>query len=191
MPQGDLHSFSCLSSVEFFSLFFSLSLSLSFSLSLSLSSPPLSFGIESCAFCQAQPQQVISSWPTGQATQPPLGRADRRTILHNTTAFTPALPTALAKKDSHKTPEVHPYAALVRGDPPFFLFSGLRLCGVYPSFRTCGVYPFPLFFQENGIHHSFLCSVTSGSGDRPRKEGSRGGGVYSWAGQWPFCKGPR
>ena len=58
-----------------------------------------------------------------------------------------------------------------RGDPPFFLFPGLRLCGVYPSFRTYGVYPFPLFSQENGIHHSFFCSVTSGSGDRPRKGG--------------------
>ena len=39
---------------------------------------------------------------------------------------------------------------------------------------------FPLFSQENGIHHRFFCSVTSGSGDRPRKEGSRGGGVYSF-----------
>ena len=38
---------------------------------------------------------------------------------------------------------------------------------------------FPLFSQENGIHHSFFCSVTSGSGDRPRKEGCHGGGVYS------------
>ena len=43
-----------------------------------------------------------------------------------------------------------------RGDPPFFLFPGLRLYGVYPSFRTYGVYPFPLFSQENGIHHSFF-----------------------------------
>ena len=67
-----------------------------------------------------------------------------------------------------------------RGDPPFFLFLGLRLYGVYPSFRTYGVYPFPFFSQENGKHHSFFCSVTSGSGDRPRKEGSRGGGVYSF-----------
>ena len=67
-----------------------------------------------------------------------------------------------------------------RGDPPFFLFRGLRLYGVYPSFCTCGVYPFPLFSQANGIHHSFFCSVTSGLGDRPRKEGSHGGGVYSF-----------
>ena len=59
-----------------------------------------------------------------------------------------------------------------RGDPSFFLFPGLRLYGVYPSFRTYGVYPFPLFSQENGIHHSFFCSVTLGSGDRRRKEGS-------------------
>ena len=39
---------------------------------------------------------------------------------------------------------------------------------------------FPCFCQENGIHHSFFCSVTSGSGDRPRKEGCHGGGVYSF-----------
>ena len=70
--------------------------------------------------------------------------------------------------------------------PSFFLFQGLRLYGVYPSFRTYGVYPFPLFSQENGIHHSFFCSVTSGSGDRPRKEGCHGGGVYSFC----PCKRP-
>ena len=46
-------------------------------------------------------------------------------------------------------------------------------------FRSYGVYPFTLFSQESGRHHSFFCSVTSGSGDRPRKEGSHGGGVYS------------
>ena len=63
--------------------------------------------------------------------------------------------------------------------PPFFLFLGLRFYGLYPSFGTYGVYPFPLLSQANGIHHSFFCSVTSGSGNRPRKEGSRGGGVYS------------
>ena len=40
--------------------------------------------------------------------------------------------------------------------------------------------PFPLFSQENGIHCSFVCSVTSASGDRPRKEASHGGGVYSF-----------
>ena len=64
--------------------------------------------------------------------------------------------------------------------PSFFPFQGLRLYGVYPSFRTYGVYPFPLFSQENGIHHSGFCSVTSGSGDRPRKEGCHSGGVYSF-----------
>ena len=51
---------------------------------------------------------------------------------------------------------------------------------VYPSFRTYGAYPFPFFSQENGIHHSFSRSVTSGSGDRPRKEVCHGGGVYSF-----------
>ena len=55
--------------------------------------------------------------------------------------------------------------------PSFFSFPGLRLYGVYPSFQAYGIYPFPLFSQENSIHHSFFCSVTSGSGDRPRKEG--------------------
>ena len=51
-----------------------------------------------------------------------------------------------------------------RGDPSFFLFMGLRLYGVDPSFRTYGVYPFPLFSQENGIHHSFflLCDGPRG-----------------------------
>ena len=48
------------------------------------------------------------------------------------------------------------------------------------AFRTYGVYPFPLFSKENGIHHSCFCSVTSGSGDRPRKEGCHGCGVYSF-----------
>ena len=47
-------------------------------------------------------------------------------------------------------------------------------------FGTYGVYPFPLFSQEKGIHHSFFCSVTWGSGDRPKKEGCQGGGVYSF-----------
>ena len=63
---------------------------------------------------------------------------------------------------------------------PSFFFRGLRLYGVYLSFRTYGAYPFFLFSHENGIHHSFFCSVTSGSGDRPRKEGCHGGGVYSF-----------
>ena len=63
--------------------------------------------------------------------------------------------------------------------PSFFLFQGLRLYGVYPSFQTYGVYPCPFFCQENGIHNSFFCSVTSASGDRTRKEGCHGGGVYS------------
>ena len=83
------------------------------------------------------------------------------------------LPLSLASIREEKSKTPPPWRP-----PPFFLFPGLRLYGVYPSFQTYGVYPFPLFSQENGIHHSFFCSVTSGSGDRPRKEGSRGGGVY-------------
>ena len=96
----------------------------------------------------------------------------------------PAIPESAAKIASERR------CAILQGrkkytPPPwrhsfFFLFLGLRLYGVYPSFWTYGVYPFPLFSQENGIHHSFFCSVTLGSGDRPRKEGSRGGGVYSF-----------
>ena len=50
-----------------------------------------------------------------------------------------------------------------------------------PDFsRWCIVYPFPLFSQANSMHHSFFCSVTLGSGDRPRKEGCHSGGVYSF-----------
>ena len=41
-----------------------------------------------------------------------------------------------------------------------------------------------MFSQENGVHNSFFCSVTSGSGDRPKKEGCHGGGVYSF---FPAC----
>ena len=52
--------------------------------------------------------------------------------------------------------------------PSFFLFPGLRLSGVYPSFRTYGVYPFPLFSQENGIHHSVFCSARGRATDRER-----------------------
>ena len=35
------------------------------------------------------------------------------------------------------------------------------------------------------IHHSFFCSVTSGSGDCPREEGCHGGGVHSEAWEPP------
>ena len=70
-----------------------------------------------------------------------------------------------------------------------FSFPSLRLYGVYPSFWTYGVcpsfwtygvYPFPLFPRKTEDPIAFFCSLTSGSGDRPRKEGSRGGGVYSF-----------
>ena len=42
-----------------------------------------------------------------------------------------------------------------------FSFSGSEALWRIPSFRTYGVYPFPLFSQENGIHHSFflLCDL--------------------------------
>ena len=81
------------------------------------------------------------------------------------------------KGPTHKKVGPKPVKRQKKYTPPpwrpslFFFFRGLRLYGVYPSFRTYGVYPFPLFSQENGIHHSLFCSVTSGSGDRLRKEG--------------------
>ena len=43
------------------------------------------------------------------------------------------------------------------------------------------MHPFRLFPQRDGIHHIFFCSVTLGSGDRPREEGCHNGGVYSFS----------
>ena len=44
------------------------------------------------------------------------------------------------------------------------------------------MFSFSLVFpRRNGIHHTFFCSVTSGSGDRLREEGCHGGGVYSFS----------
>ena len=51
----------------------------------------------------------------------------------------------------------------------YTLFSGPM---VYTLFFPC----LKLLSQENAIHHRFFCSVTSGSGDRPEKEGCHGGG---------------
>ena len=45
---------------------------------------------------------------------------------------------------------------------------------------------FTCFPRKKVYTIAFFCSVTSGSGDRPRKEGSHGGGVYSF---FP-CPGP-
>ena len=57
-----------------------------------------------------------------------------------------------------------------RGNPPFFLFQGLRLYGVYPFFWTYGVYPFLLFSQEKGIHHRFFALWPRGRAtDRKRR----------------------
>ena len=62
----------------------------------------------------------------------------------------------------------------------FFLpFSGSEALWCIPFLPDLWCIPFPLFSQENGIHHGFFCSVTSGSGDRPRKEGCHGGGQYA------------
>ena len=65
-----------------------------------------------------------------------------------------------------------------RGNSPFFLFPGLRPLWCIPFFLDLWWIPFSLVFPGNGIHHSyFFCSMTSGSGDRPRQEGCHGGGV--------------
>ena len=61
----------------------------------------------------------------------------------------------------------------------FFHFRILRPLWCIPSLRTFGVYHFPLFSRGDGIHPSLFCSVTSGSGNRPREEGCHGGGVCS------------
>ena len=52
-----------------------------------------------------------------------------------------------------------------------FSFSGSEALWCIPFFPDLWCIPFSL---------SFLCSVTSGSGDRPRKERGHGGGVYSF-----------
>ena len=62
--------------------------------------------------------------------------------------------------------------------PSFFLSQGLRPAWYIPFFPDLGLYPLPFFSQEDGIHHSFFCSVPSASGDRPRMEGCHSGGVY-------------
>ena len=62
----------------------------------------------------------------------------------------------------------------------FFYVRGLRPLWCVPFFLDLRCMPFPLFSQGHGIHHRFLCSVTLGSGDRPREEGCHGGGVYSF-----------
>ena len=59
----------------------------------------------------------------------------------------------------------------VEVEPSFFLF---RVWGsmVYTLLSgPIGVYPFPLFSQENGMHHSFFCSVTFGVGRQTEKRG--------------------
>ena len=68
-----------------------------------------------------------------------------------------------------------------RGNPPFFLVRGLRPLWCIPFFPDQWCIPLPLFSPGNGAYHSFFCSVTSGSGDRPREEGCRSGGAYSFS----------
>ena len=60
--------------------------------------------------------------------------------------------------------------------PSFFSFSGSEASMVHTLLSSpYGVYPSPLFCKENGMRHSSFCSVTSGSGNRPRKEECHGG----------------
>ena len=66
------------------------------------------------------------------------------------------------------------------------LFQGLRPLCCIPSFPDLCCILFSLVFPGNSIHHSFFCSVTSGSGDRPRNEGCPGGGVHSFF-LWPLA----
>ena len=56
--------------------------------------------------------------------------------------------------------------------PSFFSFSGSEALWCIPFFPDLWCIPFSLISQKNGTLHSFFCSVTSGSGDRPRKEGA-------------------
>ena len=70
-----------------------------------------------------------------------------------------------------------------RGDPPFFIFSfsGSEALSCIPFFPDLWCIPFfPCFPRKMVYTIAFCCSVTSGSGHRLRKEGSRGGGVYSF-----------
>ena len=49
---------------------------------------------------------------------------------------------------------------------------------VFFPFLTYGLHPFLLFPQGHGRHHSLYLFLTSGSGDRQREEGCKGGDVY-------------
>ena len=59
----------------------------------------------------------------------------------------------------------------------FSLFSVSETSMVYTLLSGPMVYTLLTCFPRKGIPHSFFCSVTSGSGDRPRKEGCHSGGV--------------
>ena len=63
-----------------------------------------------------------------------------------------------------------------RGNPPFFLFQGLRYSCYYyyyhyDDFFIIECTLFPCFLRKMVYTIVFFCSVTSGSGDRPRKKG--------------------
>ena len=57
---------------------------------------------------------------------------------------------------------------------------------VYALLSGHGVHPSPLFSQGDGLQHCLFCSLTLGLCDRPREEGSHGGGVCSF---FPVKKG--
>ena len=54
---------------------------------------------------------------------------------------------------------------------PFFLFLGLRLYGVYPSFRTYGVYPFSLVFAGKWYTPQLFLLCDLGVGRQTEKRG--------------------
>ena len=57
----------------------------------------------------------------------------------------------------------------------YSLLSGPMVYTLFPCFPRKMVYT---------MVHSFFCSVTSGSGNRPRKGGCHGGGMYSFFFPW-------
>ena len=106
----------------------------------------------------------------------PVWRASRTNVpctpLPLLVALTPGppCPAAKAKDQGRKRP------------PPLwkpsFSFSGSEASVVFSLSGPMVFSPFPLCSQGDSIHHSSLCSATSGSGDRPREDRCHGGGAF-------------